>query len=214
MDEKTVLEKFRQLKIITIEQLVGFLHCSAITARRRLKKWQTYKSVNKNGRYYTLPRIPIFDENGLWWYQTVLFSKHGNLRQTIVELITESKAGLSAIELADIIGFAPNSSFLSQIKDAAGIKREKHEGRFIYFSDRPQVYSRQTQERIFVWSADDYPTDSQAILILVELIKNPGIGVEQLSERLLIQGNRIGPDSIRKLLSAHDLLKKIPDTKQ
>lgn len=214
MDEQPVLNKFRQLKIITIEQLVRFLQCSAITARRRLKKWQTYTSVNKNGRYYTLPQIPVFDQNGLWRYQTVLFSKHGNLKQTIVELITDSKSGLSAVELADIIGFAPNSSFLSQIKDAAGVRREKHQGRFIYFSDSSEVYNRQTQERIFVHRADDFPTDSQAIVILVELIKNPGIGAEQLSDKLLIQGKQIAPGSIRKLLTFHGLLKKTLDTKR
>ena len=74
MDEKHVYQRFRRQKIITIDQLVKLLTSSVITARRRLKKWQTYTSINKNGRYYTLPQIPVFDENGLWWYQTVLFS--------------------------------------------------------------------------------------------------------------------------------------------
>jgi len=43
-----------------------------------------------NGRYYTLPQVPVFDENGLWKFQTVLFLNHGNLKQTIVALITDS----------------------------------------------------------------------------------------------------------------------------
>jgi hypothetical protein len=214
MDEKIVFRKFRQLKIITIEELVRLLQCSAITARRRLKKWQTYTSVNKNGRYYTLPQIPVFNENGLWKYQTVLFSKHGNLKQTIVELIRDAKAGLSAVELADIIGFAPNSPFLSQIKDAPGVKREKHKGRFIYLSDSPEVYNRQKHERGSVHRDNEFPTDSEAIVILVQLIKNPDIGIEQLSDKLLMQGKQIVPDSIRKFLTFHGLLKKTLDTKQ
>jgi hypothetical protein len=78
MDENYALDYFSQQKIITLEQLIGLLECSAITARRRLKQWQTYTSINKNGRYYTLPQIPEFDQSGLWRYQTVLFSKHGN----------------------------------------------------------------------------------------------------------------------------------------
>ena len=213
MNEKTVLGRFRQLKIITIEELVRLLQCSAITARRRLKTWQTYTSVNKNGRYYTLPRIPVFDENGLWEYQKVLFSKHGNLKQTIIELIRHAKAGLSAVELADIIGFAPNSSFLSQIKDVPGVKREKYQGRFIYLSDKPEVYNRQKHERVSVHIVNDFPTDSEAIVILVQLIKNPDIGTEQLSDKLLIQGKQIAPDSIRKFLTFHGLLKKTLDTK-
>ena len=214
MNEKIVLGKFRRLKIINIEELVRLLQCSAITARRRVKNWQTYTSVNKNGRYYTLPQIPVFDENGLWKYQKVLFSKHGNLKQTIIALIRDAKAGLSAVELADIIGFAPNSSFLSQIKDVPGVKREKHQGRFIYLSDSPDVYNRQEHERATVHRVNDFPTDSEAIVILVQMIKNPDIGIERLSDKLLIQGKQIAPDSIRKFLTFHGLLKKTLDTKQ
>ena len=139
MDETRVLEKFRRQKVITIEQLVELLKCSVITARRRLKKWQTYTSINKNGRYYTLPQIPVFDRNGLWRYQTILFSKHGNLKQTIVSLITDSPKGLSASEIAGLLDIAANSSFLSQFKSAAGVKREKYQGRYIYLSDRPEI---------------------------------------------------------------------------
>jgi len=83
MDEKQVLQTFSRKKILTIDQLVDLLQCSVITVRRGLKQWSAFTSINKNGRYYTLPRIPLFDENGLWRYQTVLFSNHGNLTQSI-----------------------------------------------------------------------------------------------------------------------------------
>ena len=91
MDENQVLDRFRRQKIATIEQLVKWLKCSVITVRRRLKRWQSFTSINQNGRYYSLPQIPVFDQNGLWRYQAVLFSKHGNLKQTIVALIVNSK---------------------------------------------------------------------------------------------------------------------------
>jgi len=208
MDEKKVLQKFRRQKIITLDQLVKLLTCSVITARRRLKKWQTYTSINKNGRYYALPQIPVFDENDLWWYQTVLFSKHGNLTQTIVELIRASEKGLSAVEIAGIVDLAPNSSFLSRIKDVPGIRREKHQGRFIYLSDRPEIYNKQKHRWTFSRSIADFPTDAQAIIILVQLIKHPGIGIEQLAGKVAKQDGRIDPGAVRRLLQFHGLLKK------
>ncbi len=208
MDEKKVLQKFRRQKIITLDQLVKLLTCSVITARRRLKKWQTYTSINKNGRYYALPQIPVFDENDLWWYQTVLFSKHGNLTQTIVELIRASEKGLSAVEIAGIVDLAPNSSFLSRIKDVPGIRREKHQGRFIYLSDRPEIYNKQKHRWTFSRSIADFPTDAQAIIILVQLIKHPGIGIEQLVGKVAKQDGRIDPGAVRRLLQFHGLLKK------
>jgi len=45
MDENDVLIKFRQQKIMTVEQLMQVIRCSAITVRRRLKKWNTFSPV-------------------------------------------------------------------------------------------------------------------------------------------------------------------------
>ena len=97
MDENTIFTTFDQKKIMTIENLTEMMRCSTITTRRWLKKWNSYTSINKNGRYYTLPHIPEFNEDGLWKYKTVLFSKSGNLKQTIVWLIRQSPIGLNAL---------------------------------------------------------------------------------------------------------------------
>jgi len=45
MDEKEILVEFKRQKIITIEQLIQLFQCSAITVRRRLKKWKTFTSI-------------------------------------------------------------------------------------------------------------------------------------------------------------------------
>jgi len=214
MNEEHALEKFRRQKIITIAQLVEWLKCSVITARRKLKRWQSYTSINKNGRYYTLPKIPVFDENGLWKYQTVLFSKHGNLKRTIFALITDSDKGLSAVEIAELVDLVANSSFLSRFKSVPGIRREKHQGRFIYLSDRAEIYSRQKQRRATRQETVGFPTDSEAVEILVQLIKQPNIGIEQLASEVSKPGKKIAPDMIRRFLDFHDLLKKTSATKR
>jgi hypothetical protein len=214
MNENRALEKFRRQKIISIGQLVEWLKCSVITARRRLKKWQSHTSINKNGRYYTLPHIPVFDENGLWTYRTVLFSKHGNLKQTIVALITVSDNGLSAAEIAELVDLVPNSSFLSRIKSVPGIKREKHQGRFIYLSDHPQIYSRQKQTGAAGQQAVGLPADSEAVEILVQLIKHPDIGIGQLAAKVSKPGKQVEPAMIKRFLRFHELLKKTSATKR
>jgi len=214
MNENRVLEKFRRQKVITIGQLIEWLKCSVITARRRLKKWQSYTSINKNDRYYTLPQIPAFDENGLWKYRTLLFSKHGNLKQTIVALITESEKGLSAVEIAEFVDLVPNSSFLSRFKSVPGVRREKHQGRFIYLSDHPEIYSRQKQTRAAGQPAVGFPADSEAVEILVQLIKHPDIGIGQLAAKVSKPGKQVEPAMIRRFLRFHDLLKKTLATRR
>ena len=213
MNENDVLVKLRQQKIMTIEQLIQLLQCSAITVRRRLKNWETFTSINQNGRYYTLPQVPEFDKNGLWKYQTVLFSVHGNLKQTIIELIRRSPTGLSAVDIAQIIKIPSSSSYFSQIKNSGGIKREKHQGRFIYFSDAPTKYQRQKRALDYQKTAG-WPTDAQAVDILVHLIKNPDIELEHLAIEAGPPGKRFDSVTIKQFLQFHDLLKKTPDTKR
>ena len=211
MNEKGVLKKFRQQKVITIEQLVQLFQYSVITVRRRLKKWKTYTSINKNGRYYTLPQIPVFDENGLWKHQAVLFSKYGNLKQTTIELIRRSQVGLSAVDIAEIIEIPSSSSFFSQIKNVGGIQREKLQGRFTYFSDTPDQYQRQ-KRALGRQKTTDWPTDAQAVKILIQMIKHPGIDIEQLAVKAVLQGQWVDSATIRRFLQFHDLLKKTQDT--
>jgi hypothetical protein len=212
MGEIDVLKRFRRVKVLTIDELVDLLKSSVMTARRRLKKWEALTSFNHNGRYYTLPKIPRFDNHGIWEYQTILFSKYGNLKQTILELVRRSEAGLSAKEMAQIVKIPSNSSIFSQVQRISGIKREKHQGRFVYFSDEPETYQKQKSVLYRPQAAAALPSDEEAVLILVQYIKHPHIGTEELSERVAREGKRIDPSVIQSFLEHHDLLKKIPDT--
>jgi len=212
MDEIDVLKRFHRMKVLTIEQLVDLLKSSVMTARRRLRRWEALTSFNQNGRYYTLPKIPQFDHNGIWKYQRILFSKYGNLKQTILELVRRSEAGLSAREVAQIVEIPSNSSIFSQLHRASGVRREKQEGHFVYFSDEQETYQKQKSAFDRPRAAGGFPSDEEAVLILVQYIKHPHIGIEELSERVARQGRLIEPSVIQSFLEHHDLLKKTPDT--
>ncbi len=213
MHEREILHKFRKDKIKTIKELIPLLQCSAITVRRRLKKWGTYTSINQNGRYYVLPDVPEFDDNGLWKYQPALFSKHGNLRQTIIELIKKSDTGLSAADLSQVIEIPSSSSYFSQLSQIKEIKREKYQGRYVYFSAESIRYEQQKKE-LENQDIDAWPTDGQAIEILVHMIKNPGIELNRLAIEASPPGQCFAPVVIKRFLQFHGLLKKIPDSRQ
>jgi len=210
MDLNRAVKGFQKLKVITIEPLAGLLESSVITARRQLKKWSAYTSFNMNGRYYTLPGIPRFDENGIWKYQRILFSKYGTLTQTISQLIGRAETGLSAKQIAQVVEVAPNSSVFSRLQSVPGIRRERHQGRFVYFSE--ERYQEQ-KEVLYQPQHVSLPSDAEAVMILVQHVKHPHSSIEELSERLAEQGRSIGHSVIHKFLKHHDLLKKIPVTK-
>jgi len=65
MNVSAVIRSFKKQKVVTVVLLATWPSCSIATARRRLKTWGAYTSYNRNGRYYTLPEIAEFDDNGL-----------------------------------------------------------------------------------------------------------------------------------------------------
>ena len=93
----------------------------------------------------------------------------------------------------------------------AGIQREKLQGRFTYFSDTPDQYQRQ-KRALGRHKTTDWPTDAQAVEILMQMIKHPGIDIEQLAVKAVLQGQWVDSATIRRFLQFHDLLKKTQDT--
>jgi len=209
IDKKQVSKIKRIFKLrttLTVNQLTELLRCSIISARRYLKKWNAYTSYNKKGCYYTLPTTPKFNDYGLWHYKNVYFTKHGNLKKTIIYLLKKSQIGMSAKEIGEIVGLNPGS-FMHHFRDIPGLRREKQQGRFIYFSDDPEIYSKQKQKFVSLVQekAKRMPSDADAVLILVQLIKHPNISIEELAKRMARQGKSFEPSVIKNFLEHHDL---------
>jgi len=214
IDETLII--FREKKILQLNDLVALLNCSTPTVRRRLKEWDTYTSFNQNGRYYTLPNMPQFNEYGIWKYKNILFSKHGNLKKTFVHCIDQSIAGLSVTEISEILSI-PAINFLGHFKDDPSIQREKYKGVYIYFSKKAEIFEKQKKERekiIHSVCKMDLPSDADAVNVLVEFIKHFGETTEQLVHRLRRKGHKISIKIIRNLFVYHGLEKKTLDLNQ
>ena len=88
---------------------------------------------------------------------------------------------------------------------------EKLGGRYVYFSLDRHICDRQKQKRlarIETVTLPKLPSNAQAVLILVELIRQPEITIEQLARYLQYEGHLVDADGIFRLLSHHGLLKK------
>jgi len=200
----------RVKKVVTLAELALHLNCSRRTVQRRLADWHAISSYNRNGSCYTLPDIPAFDANGLWRHRGAFFSRFGSLPRTFVHLVAQSPAGLTASEAGELLGLRP-SSFLWSLRDHPALRREKHRGRYLYLSSDPARSRAQRQQRERMRGAARRPTDSEAVAILVEKIKHPGLGDEELSRRLQKQKLSIAPPVIHDFFARHDLtVKKTP----
>ncbi len=202
-----------KIKTFTIEQVVSSLSCSVPTARLKLKQWQAYTSYNKNGRYYALSTVPIFDQNDIWCFKGIFFSKHGNLKKTIIHLINSSARGLTGNQLGNILGLSPQS-FLHHFKSTPGICRQKYDGVYVYFSDVTQIYRNQIEYRSAKTHADKHHrslSNHDAIIILMSIIKHHGISLEDILALPEIKEKNLSPIVLQNFMETHSLLKKTLD---
>ena len=130
--ENKAINLFKKRKTMTVIELSKLMECSVPTIRKRLTKWRVYTSYNRNGRYYVMLKIPKFDKKGLWNYTGIRFFRFGTLKQTVIQLVKTSENGLSASKIGSLVGLDPRS-FMIQFRNIPQIRREKIEGKYIYF---------------------------------------------------------------------------------
>ena len=97
---------FRERQVMSIKELIEHHPCPTRKMARYLARWNIYRSYNKNGGYYVFADIPVFDRHGIWRFDGIFFSKHGNLKETIIYLVEQSPTGLSSGEINKIIGLS------------------------------------------------------------------------------------------------------------
>lgn len=211
-DRDLVLKNLKRQKVITLADVGDLLKCSLRTIHRRFKEWRALRSCNKNGKYYTLPEIPSFDDAGLWRYKGILFSTHGNLKKTLIHLVENAPAGLNSCEMEQLTGMAANNPIIYQLRDNSQIRLQRTAGRTVLFSADTQLRKAQVSERERRQVAP-LPKCEDALMVFVELIKNPGIEPSQISRRLRRIGRKVSESSIQHLLARHGLSKKTPATR-
>ncbi len=208
---EAALNHFEEIKIFKIGDLASRLKCSIPTARLKLKNWNTFTSYNQNGRFYSLPQVPVFNQHGLWRYEDIAFSKYGNLKKTIIHLVMVSSAGLSGRELGDLVGLSPQS-FMHHFSKCPGLCREKYNGVFVYFVDEPDLHERQRRQR----QTDLYRTaataisDSESVMILVAIISHHGISADDILAMPEIKKSKLTMLAVQGFMEHHGLVKKNP----
>ena len=209
---KDALLAFRKRKTFTVQNVVSRLGYSIPTVRLKLRQWGARSSYNKSGQYYALPDVPRFDENGLWWFKGAYFSKYGTLKNTVVHLVGASSAGLTGEQIGELVGLNPRS-FLHHFRGTKGLRREKHQGVYVYFSDETARYEAQVCARLEAIAKGAGISDADAVVILVALIRHHGIVPETLALLPEVRAKGISAATIEDFLERHGL-KKTPRSKR
>ena len=215
VDSKTTTANklFNKEKCLTIKDISRVLEYSDRSVQRLLKKLGYYSSFTHNGKWYTLEYIPEFDENGLWFYQGIGFSKWRNLTATILYLVENSVKGLTANELSSILS-SSCPPILNKIHNASKINRVKTSRGFVYISMNSAIKERQLNN-LNKTAILTYLSDTDKITILAEYIRNPKRTCMELASQVKKKsGINCSTEMIKSLFVQLGLEKKIPQRHQ
>ena len=142
-----LLGLFMSKKVVTLIEMKDALGTSStMTIFRNLKLLNYTTSCSHRGSYYTLKRIAKFNKDGLWFFNSILFSCFSTLLETITNLINKSEKGYTAKEIEDVLHLKPNETLLELINKKI-ICREKISGKYVYFSTNTTKNKQQKLSR-------------------------------------------------------------------
>jgi len=204
-----VLKPFSYKQVLTKAELLQACGCSAMTAWRILHQQGYLTSYNHNAKYYTLARMVQFDEQGLWAYRDIRFSKWGTLRDTVLGQIELSVAGMTAHELEELLHISNVKPTLTHLTQENRLQRAKIAGAMVYFAGEPARHQQQLQQRETATAtkrlAQPLPGPDHVIALLVEMIRHPRQTPRHWARRLARRGMRLGTPEIQAVLDHYQL---------
>lgn len=219
-NESQVVKQLRSLRVAQLSQLATQLELSTKTVQRALIKAGYFTSINQNARFVTLKDVPQFDPWGLWSFEQVHFSQHGNLRDTLVKLIEQAPSGWTLQELEQAVGTRAHNH-LSQLIRGGQVRRFLWGRQAVYVSAQPRLASQQEVRR---WAAEpSAPSAAPAtpptaplpagldaltvIRVLVRLLETPGASAASVARWLQARQVSIRADQVREILDFYGLKK-------
>ena len=142
-----LVKVLRRSKIATMPELKKALGTEVdVTVFRKLKQLAYRTSYSHRGSYYTLDETAQFDQDGLWSFHSVWFSRHGTLLDTSQAWVEDSPAGRYVEELDHLLHVGTKEPLLRLVQNQR-LAREPVEGLYLYCSMNPVRRERQLLAR-------------------------------------------------------------------
>ncbi len=141
---KGLLLKNKMATMLEMKETMGTTVDATIF--RKLRELFYLRSYSHRGKYYTLPEVVRFNEQGLWSCRGVHFSKQSSLLNTIEHHVDYSVSGYFEHELESLLHVGVRVAVLKLLTDNR-ISRQKVSGRYLYCSPRMKKRKRQCNGR-------------------------------------------------------------------
>lgn len=212
--EALVIAAFQQRPVRSMAWLRSTLDLSRMTIFRALSKHGYVSSFNRNGRFYTLAERPCFDDNGLWFYRSLGFSRHRTLPATLVALVHQARAGLTAEELEALLRTTVGN-LLPRLANEQQLARRRLGRCAVYLAVDAVQQEQQWQQRQLPqptpMAPEGLPDEVPVELLLpflVEWIRCPHASLQQVRCRLHRQGLLLSAQQAQTAVDHFQLEKK------
>jgi hypothetical protein len=197
--------------IQTFEDLKTKSGWKSITLYRKIKACNLLVSYNQNAKFYTLSKLAHFNHNGIWNYKQILFSKHGNLFNTIIALINNCIKGYTAKEMTTIMEVKTDDA-LRVLWISKRVHKQKIGSTNVYFSTNPEFFAQQLlireQENPLPLSSYILSDYQIIIAVLVEIIQKDSLDYKVLLKGVKKQNVDITIEQIEQVIDQYKLKKK------
>jgi hypothetical protein len=187
---KAIEKLFRRRPVVDLDTLCRTLDTSSrMSVFRRLRAFNYLSSYTHAGRYYTLADIPRFDEDGLWRYRDIGFSRAGTLKNTVVDLVEIGEAGRTHRELRERVHVRVHNTLLTLVHEER-IDRRHIETMFLYVSVEGERAEHQIATRRELLTSKKEATALASSTI-----------IDILAEVITLAGTRVSPTVVAKRLT-------------
>ena len=139
-----------------------------------------------------MPDIPTFDENGIWFYEDIGFSRYRDSLALIVEIINNSENGMSRESIEEILGikiFQQIQTLLARSK----LNRVKVGNRYIYLPEQMIKEKKRRVELFGTQEVEEYHVGKIKVGDLIAVLK------------ALLAENMIDMDDLGKVIRKYSL---------
>ena len=179
---------------------------------RDLKKLDLISSYTHTGQYHALTRLATFDEDGLWFFQDVGFSRYGTLKRSLVHVITHSQAGMTHREMKKLFRVEVQKP-LTDLVSTNAVARQLLPSHIHVYLSADETSVAQWERRLAIGDKAlevVLPAESIRIEILVEVIRAPERTSDEkvLGPLLRKRGVLVKDQEVRYVLAYYDIKKK------
>lgn len=219
ISDRKKLEGFiKSRRVVEMKDLLKIVQStSRMTVFRRLSGIPYLCSYSHAGRYYTHRDVPCFDNDGLWFYDAIGFSKNGSLKRTVIFLVNKSDVGKFHADLERQLRVRVHNVLLDLVRSGQ-VDRIKFGGQYLYLSTDEARRREQIERRDKVSTqAERVPVgigEPIIIEVLAEVIRQSSSHprVDQVASGLAARGISVAASDVTAVFDHYDIVKKTLDS--